>query len=53
MMNREKYITVAICPICSYGDSTGQPPIHVSITNDSTIIQNISCVGGMNAMVFV
>ena len=41
-----KYSPVAICPIITYGDSTGRPPIHVNTSHVLTNVQNITCLIG-------
>lgn len=48
-----KYITLATCPIFSYGGSTGFAPIHVRITKVLARIQNFAFFWGRNFVLFV
>lgn len=43
---RKKYRKVKICPIVSYGGSTGEPPTQVRINVVVSRNQKVDCVGG-------
>lgn len=44
--NSEKYKIEAICPMITYGCSTGMPPIQVRMATSAISVQNRSCVKG-------
>jgi len=46
--NLEKYNILNICPIVIYGYSTGQQPIHLSISHEISNMHIIIFIGGIN-----
>ena len=42
-----------ICPISTYGDSTGHIPIHVKIRKSATKNQNTNLAIGLNCELFI
>jgi hypothetical protein len=47
-----KYTTLIVCPIFSYGGSTGLAPIHVNSTAVATNVQNFAFFLGENFLDF-